>query len=216
MCTNYVPSPKRTLRERLQWPEPTFDYPAETYVSYKAPIRIIAPDTGEAEFREAQFGLVPFWSKDTKIARHTYNARSETVAEKPSYRTPWKQRRYALVPMLGFFEPDYETGKAIRWKIERQDGEPFTVAAIWDWWRSSTDENTLLHSFSMLTLNADGHPVMGRFHAPGDEKRSLAIIPAEHRDDWLHATPREAAALIQAMPPDEFTAAPAPRPTRKA
>jgi putative SOS response-associated peptidase YedK len=107
MCTNYLPVPKGAILESLDWPEPTFDYPSETYATYAAPIRILAPDTGQEEFREACFGLVPFWSKDTKIARHTYNARSETVAEKPSYRTAWKQRRYALVPMLGFFEPDY-------------------------------------------------------------------------------------------------------------
>jgi putative SOS response-associated peptidase YedK len=136
------------------------------------------------------------------------------VAEKPSYRTPWKQRRYALVPMLGFFEPDYETGQAIRWKIERRDGQPFTVAAIWETWRAPEGE-TLLHSFSMLTLNADDHPVMGRFHAPGDEKRSLVIVPEADREAWLQATPREAAAFIQPMPAEEFISAPAPRPARK-
>jgi len=215
MCTNFLPASKASIRTALDWPEPAFNYFGEAYVTHKAPIRILAPDTGEPEFREAQFGLVPFWSKDAKIARHTYSARSETVAEKPSYRTAWKQRRYALVPMLGFFEPDYETGKAIRWKIERRDGEPFTVAAIWDCWRSPTEGDTLLHSFSMLILNADGHPVMGRFHSPGDEKRSLAVIPEARRDAWLRATPQEAAMFIRAMPSEEFTAAPAPRPARK-
>jgi putative SOS response-associated peptidase YedK len=215
MCTNFVPAPKARFHPQLGWPEPDFDYPGEAYVTYRAPIRILAPDSGEPGFLEAQFGLVPFWSKDRKIARHTYNARSETVAEKPSYRTPWQQRRYALAPMLGFFEPDYATGKAVRWKIERHDGEPFTVAAIWDGWRSPAQGSVLLHSFSLLTLNADGHPLMGRFHAPGDEKRSLAVIPAELRNAWLRATPEQAAALIRPMEPAEFTAAPAPRPGRK-
>jgi putative SOS response-associated peptidase YedK len=214
MCTNYLPVPRSAFVEALSWPEPTFDYPSETWVTYAAPIRILAPDTGQEEFREARFGLIPFWSQDTKIGRHTYNARSETVAEKPSYRTSWKQRRYALVPMLGFFEPDYETGKALRWKIERRDGQPFTVAAIWDTWRAF-EGDPLLHSFSMLTLNADGHPVMGRFHAPGDEKRSLVIVPEADREAWLHATSREAAALIRPMPAEEFTSAPAPRPARQ-
>ena len=215
MCTNYLPVPRQAIIEVMGWPEPTFDYPSETYVTYPAPIRILGRDTGQAEFREARFGLVPFWSKDTKIARYTYNARSETVAEKPSYRTPWKQRRYALVPMLGFFEPDYATGKAIRWRIERQDGRPFTVAAIWDAWRDPDREEALLHSFSLLTINADGHPVMGRFHAPDDEKRSLVIVPEADHEAWLHATPAEAATLIQPMPAKEFKAEPAPWPARK-
>jgi putative SOS response-associated peptidase YedK len=213
MCTNFIPSPKSELRARLNWPEPTFDYPQETYVGYRAPIRIIAPDTQDAELREAQFGLVPFWSKDTKISRHTYNARSETVAVKPSYRDPWKKCRYALVPMAGFFEPDYETGKPIRWRIERQDQDIFTVAAIWDFWR--TPDGIQLTSFSMLTINADGHPLMGRFHAPGDEKRSLVIIPAEQRDDWLNATPKEAQGLLKPMAPEAFAARPDPRPSAK-
>ena len=93
------------------------------------------------------------------------------MASKPSYREPWKKRRYALVPMVAFYEPDYETGKALRWKIERHDKRAFTVAAIWDYWKRPTGEG--LHSFSMLTINADDHPVMGRFHKPGDEKRLL-------------------------------------------
>ena len=212
MCTNFRPAPKARFRSDLNWPEPTFDYPEETYVSYRAPIRIIAPDSGEPELREAVFGLIPFWAKDTKIARHTYNARAETVADKPSYRQPWKRRQYALVPMAGFFEPDYETGKAVRWRIERRDGRMFTVAAIWDAWRSP--EGSLLFSFSMLTINADGHPLMGRFHAPGDEKRSLVIVPPEQRDEWLAATPSEAHLILGHPPPEtEFTTSPAPRAT---
>jgi putative SOS response-associated peptidase YedK len=215
MCTNFLPAPKPSLIKYLGWPEPGFDYPSETYIAYKTPICILSPDTGQEELREAQFGLVPYWSKDTKIARHTYNARSETVAEKPSYRAPWKHRRYALIPMLGFFEPDYETGKAVRWKIGRKDGLPFTVAAIWDVWRNPDAGGSPLRSFSLLTLNADGHPVMGRFHAPGDEKRSLVIIPEGHREAWLHASPTEAFSLIRPMPAEEFTSAPAPRPARQ-
>ena len=213
MCTNYVPAPRSAFIRDLNWPEPTFDYPQESYVGYRAPIRIVAPDTGDAELREAQFGLVPFWSKDTKISRHTYNARSETVAVKPSYRDPWKKRRYALVPMTGFYEPDYETGKPIRWRIERQDQAVFTVAAIWDTWRNP--DGTGLTSFSMLTINADDHPVMGRFHAPGDEKRSLVVIPPEYREAWLNATPKEAVNFFRPLPPAEFTARPDPRPSKK-
>ena len=83
MCTNFIPASRPDFRSALDLPEPAFDYPQETYVSYRVPIVIVAPDTEAMELREAQFGLVPFWSKDTKISRHTYNARSETVAVKP-------------------------------------------------------------------------------------------------------------------------------------
>jgi putative SOS response-associated peptidase YedK len=212
MCSNYIPAPRSIFFAAFKWDAPTFDYPQESYVGYRVPIRVIAPDNLQTELREAMFGLVPFWSKDIKIARHTYNARSETVAEKPSYRDPWKRRRYALVPMAGFYEPDYATGKPIRWRIERQDRDVFTVAAIWDYWRQP--DGTGLTSFSMLTINADGHPVMGRFHAPDEEKRSLVIVQPEHREAWLNATAKEAREFLRAMPAGEFTARPDPRPPR--
>ena len=58
------------------------------------------------------------WVKDDKISRHTYNARSETAAEKTSYRTAWRQRQFGLLLVDNFYEPSYESGKAVRWKIE--------------------------------------------------------------------------------------------------
>ena len=56
----------------------------------------------------------------------------------------------------GILRARLRTGKAIRWKIGRRDGRPFTVAAIWETWRDPDGGNALLHSFSMLTLNAGG------------------------------------------------------------
>lgn len=99
------------------------------------------------------------------------------MAEKPSFRTPWRRRQFCLVSMQCFFEPTYESGRAVRWSIGRRDTQPFTAGAIWDAWRSPSGET--LHSFSMLTVNANDHPLTARFHKPGDEKRSLVIVPPE-------------------------------------
>ena len=63
---------------------------------------------------------------------------------------------------------------------------------------------------SMLTINADDHPVMGRFHKPGDEKRSLVIVSPERRDGWLHATPEHANRILLPLPAEEFTSYPVP------
>jgi putative SOS response-associated peptidase YedK len=205
MCTNYVTTVRDEIRERLDLEPPTFDYVPELWPGYKGPLLV-----GDFEWRLAMFGLVPYFSKDGKDFRRTYNARSETADSRPTFRGPWRRRQFALAPMMAFFEPDYETGKAVRWRIERRDGEPFTVAALWDVWRPAGAET--VHSFTMLTINADGHPVMGRFHRPGDEKRSLVVVPPERRAAWLHARdPRE---FLRDMPPDEFTSAPAPLPPR--
>jgi putative SOS response-associated peptidase YedK len=60
----------------------------------------------------------------------------------------------------------------------------------------------------MLTINADGHPVMGRFHRPGDERRSLVVVPPNAWHEWLNATTGTASDLLTEMPTAEFGAGP--------
>jgi len=60
----------------------------------------------------------------------------------------------------------------------------------------------------MLTINADGHPVMGRFHRPGDEKRSLVVVPPDAWNDWLTATTEQAVEMLVDMPCADFEAQP--------
>ncbi|WP_051244661.1 hypothetical protein [Azohydromonas australica] len=68
----------------------------------------------------------------------------------------------------------------------------------------------------MLTINADEHPLMRRFHKLGDEKRSVVIVPPERWQNWLYADERQARALLQPFDPKQFTAEAAPQPARKA
>jgi putative SOS response-associated peptidase YedK len=208
MCTNYVSTVRDEIRDRLNLTPPTFEYEPELWPGYMGPMLI-----RDFEWRHAMFGMVPYFSKDGKDFRRTYNARSETAHEKPTYRGPWSRRQLALIPMQGFFEPNYESGKPVRWRIERQDGEPFTVAALWDTWKPKDLPDSRLHSFSMLTKNADGHPLMGRFHAPGSEKRSLVVVPAELREAWLWT--EDVGAFLRDIPVDEFTSRADPLPPRK-
>ena len=208
MCTNYVTTVRDEIRVRLNLEPPTFDYEPELWPGYKGPMLI-----ADFEWRLAVFGLVPYFSKDGKDFRHTYNARSETADVRSSYRWAWRRRQFALIPMQAFFEPNYESGKPVRWRIHQVDGEPFTVAALWDSWTPKDSPDRLLHSFSMLTINADRHPLMGRFHAPGDEKRSLVVVPAARRAEWLSAEdPRD---FMDSMPLDAFTGSPDPLPPRE-
>ena len=66
----------------------------------------------------------------------------------------------------------------------------------------------------MLTINADAHRVMSQFHKPGDEKRSLVVVPEELREEWLEAKPERAKEFLQPVPVEEFTSEPAPLPPR--
>lgn len=230
MCTNYRPPRRNDIPVQLRLLQPTFEYRSEAWPTYLAPILMAMPPGNDftqpgagdspLEWREAMFGMVPFWSKDLKIARQTYNARSETVAERSSYRGPWGRRRLCLVPAQCFYEPNYESGKPVRWRIERQDGEPFALAGIWETWDTrgadGKKDGNRLHSFSMLTINADHHPLMRRFHAPGDEKRSVVVVPRNRWEDWIRAANDEdARSMLVDLPADEFQACADPLPPRK-
>lgn len=206
MCTNYQPiSLDQAIQ--LQRSAPPFEIIDDVYPASLCPM-MIADHHGGIAWRQAMFGLVPAWADDLSFSKYTYNARIETVATKPSFKAAWAKRQFALVPMQSFYEPCYESGKAVRFKIARHDLQPFTVAAIWDVW---SDHLNTVCSFSLLTMNADQHPLMKRFHRPKDEKRSLVIVPSERHLDWLYADHRMARSLIQEVPVDEFYTEAAPR-----
>ena len=197
MCTNYTPTRnKHWVTQNLGVDLPDQPYPAETFPGYAAPIAVL-DEQRNVKCTLGRFGLVPHWAKDANIGRRTYNARTETVAEKPSYRTPWRKRQFAIALLDDFFEPNWETGRAVRWRIRRSDGQPMGVASIWDRW-TDPDTEEIVTSFSMLTVNADGHPVMGRFHRPGDEKRSVVVLESTQFGAWLNADIRVASELLNA------------------
>ena len=209
MCTNYTPTRSRNwVKQHLGADLPDQPYPPEAFPGYAAPIALL-DEQAQVQCRLARFGLIPHWAKDANIGRKTYNARSETVAEKPSYRTPWRKRQFAIALLDDFFEPNWETGRAVRWRIKRSDGQPMGVASIWDrWLEPSTGE--IITSFSMLTVNADGHPVMGRFHRPGDEKRSVVVLEPAQFGAWLHADRGLAPGLLDAPSTEVLLAHEAP------
>ena len=156
------------------------------------------------------FGLIPHWATDTKIARQTYNARSETVAVKPSYRDVWKKAQHCIIPADAIYEPDWRTGKAVATRISRADGLPMGIAGLWSWWKSPQGE--ILHSFTMLTINAESHALMRQFHKPTDEKRMVVILPENRHDDWLCAGPDDSVDFLRLYPVDALKAdVPGPR-----
>ena len=187
MCTNFTPTRNNTwVKTHFGVDIPDADFPVEAYPGYLAPIIVKSHQTNRIACGLARFGLIPAWAKDDKISRHTYNARTETVHEKPSYRTAWRQRRLGIALLDNFYEPSYTTGKAERWEIKLTNDEPFGIASLWDTW-TDTQTGELITSFTMLTINADIHPVMKQFHKPEDEKRTPLILATNQLDDWLNA-----------------------------
>lgn len=211
MCANYetITSAERMVRfTRLGLPLGT--WPGESYPLYQAPFVRRDRETGDREPALGLFGLVPHWSKDMTIGRRTYNARSETAAEKPAFRDAWKFGRRCVIPLESFYEPNWESGKAIRWRIGAADGEPMGIAGLWSFWRSPEGPEVL--SMTMLTVNADGHEVMQHFHKPGDEKRMIVILDESQYDAWLDAPVPDMMAFMQRWPAERLVAEPAPKP----
>lgn len=156
------------------------------------------------ELLVGSFGLIPHWSKDELIARRTYNARAETVHEKPSFRDAWRQSRHCIIPAEAFYEPDWRTGKAVSTRIARADGNPMGIAGLWSEWRSPKGER--IHSFTMLTINADTHPLMQIFHKPDDEKRMVVILPESAYEAWLQAPVTESRDFLTPFPAENLVA----------
>lgn len=150
------------------------------------------------------FGLVPHWSPDTNITRFTYNARSETVASKPSFREAWKQAQHCIIPADAFFEPDWRSGRPVPTRISLANGAPMGIAGLWSRWQSPQGE--IVYSYTMLTINAANHPLMRHFHKPDDEKRMVVILPVTHFDTWLQATPDQSRAFMQPYPAEQMVA----------
>lgn len=181
----------------------------DVWPGYLAPfIRRVADETGTAVADRdpllGSFGLIPHWATDTKIARHTYNARSETVAEKPSFRDAWKKAMHCIIPADAFFEPDWRSGKSVLTRIRRADGRPMGIAGLWSSWRMP--QGAVLHSFTMLTINAENHTLMQRFHKPADEKRMVVILPEDRYDEWLKADARGSAEFLRPYPAEALEA----------
>jgi putative SOS response-associated peptidase YedK len=144
----------------------------------------------------------------------TMNARAETIGELRSYANAWRRSQLCLVPLQDFFEPSYESGKAERWQIGLHDTSDFAVAGIYRSWDEDLGQQSF--SFCQITINADDHPLMKRFHKPGEEKRSLVILGEEDYDEWLSCTnPEMARAFLQQYPAEKMWAKPAPSVPKK-
>lgn len=170
-----------------------------------------AGQEGEPELIVGIYGMAPKRKMKEGLRLTTMNARAETVGEKRTYSKQWRETQTCLLPMTAFFKPLWESGAAERWAIGMADDEPFCVTGLWKAWEE--EKGSFSFSFTQLTINADEHPLMKRFHKPGDEKRSLVIIPRSEYEAWLNVKDPEMARMMLSLYPSELMKAwPVPRP----
>jgi putative SOS response-associated peptidase YedK len=212
MCTSYRAGRDIDFRALFDIDPPAGDWRDEVYKDYLAPIILHGQDRAR-QVKLGTFGLVPRKHiPEGMKAFDTMNCRTESIADKRSFAGAWKAGQLCLIPCNTFYEPSYESGKAVRWGISMADGKPFAIAGLWREW--DEPEGVAL-SFTMLTVNADQHPLMRRFHKPGSEKRSVIILPPTQYEEWLSCRHPELARSFFRLPHDgEMVAEAAPLPPR--
>ncbi len=144
-------------------------------------VPVIRDLAGERRLDQIRWGLVPAWAKSlTDVKHNLFNARAETAAEKPSFRSAFKSRR-CLMPASGFYEWRTVDGVKQPYYISRADGEPMVFAGLWEHWAKDGQE---LDSCTMLTTSAN--EFMRELH-----HRMPVILEAHEREIWLLEGPEE-------------------------
>ena len=214
MCNRYVaPDPNAIERHWRPLSGLTREWPTNIHPRALGPF--LRATDGGAELVVGQWGLIPFFAKAAKLSYSTNNARAEELAVKPTFRDPWKRGQRCIIPAVSFDEPNWETGINVWWRFLRADGAPWGLAGLWNTWLDrATGE--VVESYTMLTLNADEHPLMRRMHKPDpafgpdeQDKRSVVALELDDVDRWLAGGIEEARGLIQLTPVDAFVAGPA-------
>jgi len=203
MCTRYI-TPDQAAIER-SWEIGRRNQPMwakELFPRALGPF-LRAGDTG-IELIVGAWGLIPTWSKTSKLTYSTSNCRSEEAAAKPTFRDAWRLGQRCIIPATSFDEPCWETGKNVWWRFSRTDGQPWGLAGLWNTWiDQATGE--VVESYTMLTVNADSHPLMARMHKadpklPPDQqdKRSVVAIEQGDVERWLQGRNDDAGRLLAA------------------
>src|SRR5208283_4096944 len=151
MCGRFtMTTPGRVVNDLFQLPEAPV-LPLRFNIAPSQPIAAVRiADTGKRQLISLHWGLIPSWSKN---AKGIINARSETAASKPTFRSPFRQRR-CLILADGFSEWQ-KTGSSKKqpFYFRLQEGRPFAFAGLWDRWHAP--EGEVIESATILTTDAN-------------------------------------------------------------
>jgi putative SOS response-associated peptidase YedK len=144
----------------------------------------------QRELVMVHWGLIPSWAEDPKIGNRMINARCETAATKPSFRTSFKKRR-CLIPADGFYEWQKQGSRKQPYFIFSADDSPLAFAGLWDRW---TNGEQTIDSCTILTT--DANDLMRPLH-----DRMPVILPPEKYELWLDPAVQEVARLEPLLVP---------------
>ncbi len=176
------------------------------YRAFDNPVIPVIDQLEPDRARLSQWGLIPSWVRDyraaEKIRKGTYNARGESLAEKPSFREPFRNGR-CLVIAHGFYEWQLVNGTRRPWYIRLKNNAPFVFAGLSDQW-SDPETGELLHTFTIITTEAN--PLLEKIH--NTKKRMPVILRPGDEQKWIsdEITPEEAGQLLLPVDQDHLHA----------
>jgi putative SOS response-associated peptidase YedK len=200
MCGRYtLKTPVERLSEMFQFPE-VIPLKPRYNIAPSQPVAVVRrlPDDLDRKLAMLRWGLIPAWAKDPAKARQPINAKSETVAELPTFRTAFRKRR-CLIPADGFYEWKQEGGRKQSVYIHMKDGEPFAIAGLWERWVGEEDE--FIESCTILTT--EPNDLLVQVH-----NRMPVILAPNDYELWLDPDVQEVTRLkllLHPYPPDQMT-----------
>jgi putative SOS response-associated peptidase YedK len=153
---------------------------------------------GDREPAFLRWGLIPSWADDPAVGNRMINARSETVADRPAFRSAFRKRR-CLIPASGFYEWQKTGGKKQPYYIRTRNGQPFVFAGLWESWSRGEEP---VESCTIVTTEAND--LMRPLH-----DRMPVILHREDYDRWLDTGLQDASKLMPLLVPysgDDLTA----------
>ena len=197
MCGRYsLTTPPEAMRD-LFGIDTLLNSPARYNIAptQTAPVVRRQAEDGAREVVLMRWGLIPSWAKDMTMAARMINARSETVAEKPSFRSAYRRRR-CLVPSDGFYEWQKVGNAKQPWRICRPDRGLFAFAGLYETWAGPDGS---VDSYTILTTEAN--QTLRPIHA-----RMPVTLAPETYAAWLGEEDSDPAALLVPLPDAELAA----------
>ncbi len=201
MCGRFtLAAPAEQVATQFQLPETPALRPRYNIAPTQEVAAVRATEGGR-ELAMLRWGLVPSWAKDPSIGARMINARAETAAEKPAFRTALRQRR-CLIPADGFYEWQAREGGKQPFHIRLADGGLFALAGLYEHWKAP--DGSWLSTCTILTTEAN--ELMRPLH-----DRMPVIIAPEHYALWLAPGLRDVGPLQELLAPfpaDQMAATP--------
>jgi putative SOS response-associated peptidase YedK len=205
VSVNFV---KEELESRygISFPDKYRYEPSYYYHAFGLPeLAAICSDNPD-QIRSLRWGLIPSWIKSEQEAEEirlkTFNARSESIASKPSFSSSFKSKR-CIIPVSGFFEWQHIGNKKLPWYINMTNAEIFSLAGLYsEWVSSSTGE--VISTFTIITT--DANDLMAKIH--NSKKRMPVILERSNEKNWidLSISPSDALDMLKPCPSEILNA----------